>query len=427
MALTGLVVLLIAGSVASSAAETKQHRARAVGFVASPPSPTSAAAAGPVPAGWLQVVNYYRNIAGLADVTEKDSLSRGDAKHAKWMVKNQSLDHGETPGSPFYTPEGNVAGQTSNLLAGPWGQTARGSIEQWLAAPFHGAGMLDPLLKRSGYADYQEARPAGFPYAAALNVLSERTATPGPATWPVMFPGEGEKVFVNKYPGTEDPDPLESSGCTGFYPPTGHPIYLLLNTNPSVTASSFQQNGTNLDFCIFDETNYSNPIVSDQSRGRTALGERNAIVLIPDNPLESNKTYDVSITSNGIPYSWSFEVGDVVPPTTVIKVPTNGGTYDQDNFRKIKGTATGNPARVDIQLHRDYGGGECKFWTGNKFTAKRACNQPSWVKAKGTDKWSLSVPKLAASDYVVQSRGTDKVGNPEGYTGQNLFGFSLSP
>lgn len=434
LVLTGIVTVIVALALTATASAHKRERGRAIGFVA-PSVPTTTAAAGPVPMGWLQVVNYYRDIAGVAPITENGNWSERNAKHARWMIKNQSLQHGENEGTPFYTPAGNVAGQRSNLLHGNWGQSDRTSIEQWLVAPFHGAGILDPYLKKSGYADYQESRPPGqVPYAAALDVLSGQSGTPGPSTWPVRFPGPDEKIYLRSYPGTEHPQPLSSTGCTGFSAPTGPPIYLMLNVNPagvSSATSSFEQDGTPLQFCIFDENTYTNPVGADQSLGRGALDSRNAIVLIPKDPFQSNKTYDVMITSNGTPYSWSFEVGDLVAPTTTIEKPANGQTYDRDNFNKIKGTATGNPVRVEVELYRDYGT-LCRYWMGNKFSDKRACSQPKWLKATGTDNWSLSLPKLPASTgtpngYVVHSRGIDNVGNTETYTGFNFLGFNLKP
>jgi hypothetical protein len=73
-----------------------------------------------------------------------------------------------------------------------------------------------------------------------------------------------------------------------------------------VTASSFKYGSTPLEHCVFDETNYTNPASYDQNTGRWILDTRDAIILIPKEPLQVGFTYLVSITTNGQTYSWSF-------------------------------------------------------------------------------------------------------------------------
>jgi hypothetical protein len=63
-----------------------------------------------------------------------------------------------------------------------------------------------------------------------------------------------------------------------------------------------------LEHCVFDETTYTNPDSGTQSTGRNVLNARDAIVLIPRNPLTAGAIYQVSITANGQTYAWSFMV-----------------------------------------------------------------------------------------------------------------------
>jgi hypothetical protein len=105
------------------------------------------------------------------------------------------------------------------------------------------------------------------------------------------------------------PNPLIS--CPGYSTPTGLPITLQLgagNVSPSVTAHSLTTDGSPLEHCTFNETNYTNPDGSMQSLGRSVLNSRDAVVIIPRSPLTPGKTYLVSVTSNGQTYSWSFSV-----------------------------------------------------------------------------------------------------------------------
>src|SRR5262249_44196483 len=72
------------------------------------------------------------------------------------------------------------------------------------------------------------------------------------------------------------------------------------NVATTVGAHSFTANGLSLTNCVIDSTN--------PSLG-ASLKSRGAVVLIPRQPLVSGTLYTVSMTVNGVPYSWSFRVG----------------------------------------------------------------------------------------------------------------------
>jgi hypothetical protein len=107
-----------------------------------------------------------------------------------------------------------------------------------------------------------------------------------------------------EYNGSEFPDPLSS--CPGYTAPSGPPIYLLLgngNLTPSVSAHSLTTAGQPLEHCIFDENTYDG-VYTDLAR--SVLNARDAVVVIPRQPLTPGARYTVSITANGQTYRWSF-------------------------------------------------------------------------------------------------------------------------
>jgi hypothetical protein len=86
-----------------------------------------------------------------------------------------------------------------------------------------------------------------------------------------------------------------------------------------------------LDHCLFTETTYTNPDPSQQSLGRTVLGARDAIVVMPRSPLVAGHQYSVSLTVNGVTHSWSFTAGGApsltaTPTWTATSGPTSTRT-----------------------------------------------------------------------------------------------------
>ena len=273
------------------------------------------------PAGnWLDYVNYFRALACLPPVTENAAYSDGDYKHALYMVKEDFLGHTESSLSPYYTPEGAAAAQASNLLASPSVSTTDNyAIDQWMKGPFHSVSILDPKLQQVGFGSYREVGtggPTDYQMAAALNVIDGLgSSAPASVTFPVKWPANGQTVNLKSYDGFESPDPLTSCGYTA---PSGLPLIVQLGTGNAipfgglspVTAFSVKQGTTTLPSCEFDENNYTNPTNSgiDQSLGRAVLDTRDAIVIIPRDPLTPGAKYTVSVTANSQVYTWSFTV-----------------------------------------------------------------------------------------------------------------------
>ena len=269
---------------------------------AAPPGPTPVSP----PAeqeNWLTVVNEYRSDANLPGVVENPTWSAGDYLHAEYTVRTGMIGHTEDPASPFYTAAGALEASRSDVAAGGSTFTDRQFIEEWMSAPFHAVGVLDPTLTTVGYGSYRSLNTP-FGGAAALDVISGRTGSPAPQ--PVLYPGDGATVHLTTLT-QETPDEL--TACPGYSYPAGLPILVQLPAGESVTASTITLGGVPQQHCQFDGTSYTNPDPTAQALGRSVLGARNATVLIPSQVLVSGNTYTVSVTTT-LPrtITWSFSV-----------------------------------------------------------------------------------------------------------------------
>lgn len=280
-------------------------------------TPTSAS-------GWLGYLNRFRDEANLPHLGENPDWSYGDWLHGRYMVKNDYVGHNEDPGNPWYTIEGQLAAQGGNVVVSSWsGAPDTFAIDFFMAAPFHGIAILDPELHTTGFGSYRESIGL-WKMGATLDVTRGRgTLAPG-IQFPILFPGDGGQTWLLRYPGGEWPNPLAS--CPGYSAPSGPPIMLQIGTGdqtPLVMASDFSQGGISLEHCIFDETTYSNSDAAQQNSGRVILGIRDAIVLMPRQPLQSGLEYRATILVNGVTYSWQFTAvtqpfAYPVPPGTMM-------------------------------------------------------------------------------------------------------------
>lgn len=264
------------------------------------PSPT---ATSPAP-DWLQFVDYHRALARLPGVTENTQWSRGGELHSTYMVKNDVIGHSESSSRPFYTQEGHLAAQNGNVyISSRLDGDYRNAINNWMVGPFHMLGIIDPKLEVSGYGDYAEDI-GRFRFGATLDVLRGRTADLAGVRFPVFYPYDGRHIPNLAFDGNESPDPLVA--CPGYNAPTGPPVALQLGTGditPSVTATSFEQDGTALPHCTFDETSFPGTL------GKRILDGRDAVILMPKAPLKAGLEYTVSIEVNDETYTWSFTAG----------------------------------------------------------------------------------------------------------------------
>ena len=315
-------VVLVTGLVLStlyfrnSLATTAENQTGYLPLISRPentpvPSPTPTKT--PIPTDtWLGYINFLCDQSNLPSVISNASWNEGCWLHSRYMVKNDVVSHDEEPSNTWYTNQGDEAAENSNVMvSGSVNSTDKYAIDLWMSGPFHGISILDPQLLEVGFGSYRESI-GSWQMGASLDVSRGRTSVEPPTgTYPVMWPGNGQSTSILGYRGTEWPDPLTS--CPGiiadYWNPSGPPIYLQIGSGsitPNVTTTSLKMGDTNLDHCVFDETNYANPSSSTQNTGRWILNTRDAIIIMPTAPFEPGKTYSVLIKTNGKTYSWSF-------------------------------------------------------------------------------------------------------------------------
>jgi Cysteine-rich secretory protein family len=264
--------------------------------------PMPVTTAGPPPTaipcpGWLSRLNYWRSTAGLAPLSENSVWSSGDRLHSAYMVKNQLVTHYETAGTPYYTVAGDAAARNGNIEVGSnLAFTDEQAIDFWMQAPFHAMGMMDPRLQQTGFGAYRQTR-SGWQAGFTLDVIRGNSFTGG--QYPVYWPGNGKTVPLRSYTGGESPDPLQA--CPGYSVPTGLPVFVQVagNIATSVSAHSFTGNGVALAHCVID---------SNSAGLGTYLTQRGGVIVIPRQPLQPGVVYGVSVTVNGVPRSWTFQV-----------------------------------------------------------------------------------------------------------------------
>jgi uncharacterized protein YkwD len=273
-------------------------------------TPNTPAPPAALPTDWLGRLNYYRALANLPPVSENTAWSAGGAEHARYVVKNNEITHYQDPAKPYATAAGAEAGRSGNVMAhSNAGIGDAAAIDGWMQAPFHALGMIDPRLTQAGYGSYREA-DGGYQMAATLDVIRGIDWNQaGSVSYPLMWPANGMSLPYTAYRGGEYPNPLTS--CPGYQAPTGAPLYVQFGAGdgaPSLTASSLTQGGVALEHCVYGETSYSNPDGAAQSLARSILGSRDAVVIIPRQPLTPGASYTASLTVNGMVHTWSFTV-----------------------------------------------------------------------------------------------------------------------
>lgn len=273
------------------------------------PEPTVALTPTPEIAGpeWLRYVNLFRTEGSLAPLLDDRDLSLGSLLHSQYMVYTGDLRHDQNPSSEHYTPAGQTAAQNSNIAIGSSSVPSfEWAFNYWISAPFHAVPVLDPELTTTGFGLHRD-EAGTFESAATLDVRSGLGQPAADATYPLMFPRDGGRTWVLRYSLPEFPPALSS--CSGYSQPSGPPIILQMGDGTGthqVGGTAFVRDGQQLPHCWFDESTYYHPDQYWQGVGRTILDLRDAIVLIPQQPLEAGATYNVRIDVDGAPYNWSF-------------------------------------------------------------------------------------------------------------------------
>jgi hypothetical protein len=262
------------------------------------------------PATWLDRLNFYRATAALPPVTEAPSLSAPVALHARYMVMHDVIMHSEKRRHAGATAGGAEAAAVSNLAASlSADEPDAWAVDTWMQGPFHAVGILDPALTQVGFGIHREHN-GRIQTAAGLDVIHGRAASaPASIIYPVVWPADGTTVPLSA--GIlEYPNPLTS--CRGYRTPTGLPLIVQVGPGegvPRVTGSWIFDGERSLEHCVFDERTYRNGNKGQQRLGRSILAARDAIVLIPREPLTRGRSYRAMIDVDGRHIDWTFTVG----------------------------------------------------------------------------------------------------------------------
>jgi uncharacterized protein YkwD len=261
---------------------------------------------------WLERVNFYRAMAALPPVVEEPALSATVTQHARYMVAHDVIPHSQNRGRSWSTPEGAAAAVVSNLI-GSMSPTESDfwAVDVWMQAPFHAIGILDPALQQVGFGIYRAPDGKKIQTAAGLDVIRGRSSQPADVSYPIVWPADGTSVPLGTHT-TEYPSPLTS--CAGYKAPTGLPLIVQMGPGANVprVAHSAISDGTRwLHHCVFDESTYRNRNSAQERLGRSILAARDAIVLIPREPLTFGSRYRVQVEVDGQQINWTFEVGQL--------------------------------------------------------------------------------------------------------------------
>ena len=267
-------------------------------------------------AAWLDRVNFYRASALLPPVVEEPALSDAIREHARYMVRNDRIEHaqnrrlrGASAGGAAAAAVSNLAGSTRDDEPDWW------AVDVWMQAPFHALGILDPSLSRVGFGIHR-ARDGRIQTAAGLDVLRGH-AVSGAIRFPIVWPADGSTVPLSMHTA-EYPSPLTS--CDGYRAPSGLPLIVQMGGGskvPEVFGSVVIGEAGLVEHCVFTEATYRNPSSKEQALGRAVLDARDAIVIIPRHPLRSGATYRIVLeVERERRVEWTFGVAGAVSATS---------------------------------------------------------------------------------------------------------------
>ena len=260
-------------------------------------------------ADWPSTVNAYRALANLPPVIEHPDWDAGVMAHATYTVVENTIGHTENPASPAYTADGATAAANSNVAGYSTPTPGFGwAVDLWMTGPFHAIGIIDPLLAESAFGIAHDTT-GSIQTGAVLDVIRGRTATAGPGTFPVIYPGDGMVLPLDRYNGNELPDPL--APCPGYSQPSGPPILVQFGSftpMPVIADVVLARNGTPVEACAYDGDTYTTTDPATQATARNVLGSRAALVIMPRAVFTAGATYQVSLTAGGQPLAWSFTV-----------------------------------------------------------------------------------------------------------------------
>lgn len=273
-------------------------------------------------AHWLTTVNFYRTESGLPPVTEDPALTAGALAHSRYMIGNQVLVHDEVDGAPYWTPQGDHAGNHSNVAVSGGTTSDRQFVELFMTAPYHALGILRPGVRTVGYARYDDPSAPKYRSSASLDILSGYASTP--VTEPVLFPGRDSTVALDRFIA-EEPDPRKSCGWDGQI--VGLPLIAMLPETPTNVTAALSGPTGDQTVCVLSSANTS-------GLARDLLAGDRAVIVIPRSPLATGE-YSARITTAARTVTWSFRIDPSVRFATPAPLPDTRATAPASRFTAL--------------------------------------------------------------------------------------------
>jgi hypothetical protein len=360
-----------------------------VGLAALPGAAT--AATGSEVAARLSAFREAHGIPG--GITENQEWSARCAKHVDWIAQNGRLQHGEEPGSPGYSEDGDWAGRNSNLARFRGLDFNRGN--PYINAPYHLLGLLHPAMQSIGAFENGE--------------IGCHTTFPG-----YTRPAPASDTFYS-YPGNGTTIPwleraYESPSVPGDE--VGLPKGTLTGPNMEVfwQGPSDPEGSGALDYltaATLTEPGGGSVEVRIVGARQSYLALRGTGFVIPAKPLEPGTRYSATATfeSEGATRSftgtWSFTTTSLPSPKRAVKIKlTNSRT--QGLLIALTGADVYHGALANVTI--DYGKGasklKAKIPLGNVLRAtpvKKGKTVTVSVSVKAFSVGGVSVPGATAA------------------------------
>jgi uncharacterized protein YkwD len=291
----------------------------------------------------LDRLNAYRTASGLPPVELDPQLTKGCQAHADYLAKNvarlgkpgfRTDDESDT--LPGYSEEGKKIAQAAFTAFHP--QDTAAVVDEWMAMLFFRLLLLDPNLKRVGWASAKTDRG----WFGVLDAFRGRGSNRV-----VFYPVEDQKDVPLAYSGTEMPDPIPQA----THKRAGYPVTVTFpRETPVRNVTARMSDDTNEEVASWLST-------PEKPVKDAAQFQNNSICLMAKEPLRPNTTYTVAVIAQvgGAEWKqkWTFTTGDgkrQKPDEKTAEARINV-------FRKIAGLS---PVALDpvlskgCQAHADY-------------------------------------------------------------------------
>jgi uncharacterized protein YkwD len=263
----------------------------------------------------LQMVNYFRAMAGLGTPLPHNATKDAKAQQAALMMEaNHNLSHSPPPSWKCYTPDGAEAAGVSDLAGGIAGAAAVAAYVQDAGSVGHRRWILLPIQTEMGTGSTSSY--------TALWVIGDFGARPASPTI-VAWPGPGFVPYTLAYPVWSFS--VNSDSVVDF----------------SSATVSMTQGGLPVSLSVLPvETGYGDPTITWEPSG------------IIKEPGMADQTFSVTVANvrvGGIPAQYTYNVTVIDPnPPTAGAISPNGGSTAGGTSVTITGTNFTAPATVSL-------------------------------------------------------------------------------